>query len=87
MRRTTGPRAAGKVRDVVYPANARLAATLDGLRAEAVSDAGIWRQPQGKALCRAMILHMTDTTLEPEAIHQLGLAEEARITRWVESQQ
>jgi uncharacterized protein (DUF885 family) len=73
-------RAAAKVREVVYPANARLAAALDGLRAEAVSDAGIWRLPQGEALYRAMILHMTDTTLEPEVIHQLGLSEVARIT-------
>jgi uncharacterized protein (DUF885 family) len=73
-------RAADKVREVVYPANARLAAVLDGLRAKAVSDAGIWRLPQGEALYRAMILHMTDTTLEPEAIHQLGLSEVARIT-------
>jgi uncharacterized protein (DUF885 family) len=73
-------RAADKVREVVYPANARLAAALDGLRAEAVSDAGIWRLPQGEALYRAMILHMTDTTLEPEAIHELGLSEVARIT-------
>jgi uncharacterized protein (DUF885 family) len=73
-------RAADKVREVVYPANARLAAALDGLRAEAVSVAGIWRLPQGEALYRAMILHMTDTTLEPEAIHQLGLSEVARIT-------
>jgi len=73
-------RAAEKVREVVYPANARLAAALDGLRAEAVSDAGIWRLPQGEALYRAMILHMTDTTLESEAIHELGLSEVARIT-------
>ena len=68
------------VRDVVYPANARLAARLESLRPEAVSDAGIWRLPDGEALYRAMILHMTDTTLEPLEIHELGLAEVDRIT-------
>jgi uncharacterized protein (DUF885 family) len=73
-------RAAGKVRDVVFPANARLAAKLESLRPEAVADAGIWRLPQGEALYRAMILHMTDTTLSPQHIHELGLAEVARIT-------
>jgi uncharacterized protein (DUF885 family) len=73
-------RAAVKVRDVVFPANARLAAKLDSLREEAVNDAGIWRLPQGEALYQAMILHMTDTTLSPRQIHDLGLAEVARIT-------
>ena len=74
------PEAARRVREVVYPANARLAATLEALRTEAGSDAGIWRLPQGEALYRAMITHMTDTTLEPQAIHDLGLAEVERIT-------
>ncbi len=73
-------RAATLVHDSVLPANARLAAKLQSLRGEAVHDAGIWRLPKGDALYQAMILHMTDTTLTPQQIHDLGLAEVARIT-------
>ena len=68
------------VADVVLPANRRLAAKLETLRAEAVHDAGIWRLPKGPELYQAMILHMTDTTMSPQQIHDLGLAEVARIT-------
>lgn len=73
------------VRDTVFPANARLAAKLESLRREAVSDAGIWRLPSGEELYRAMITHMTDTTLSPQEIHDLGLAEVARITGEMEA--
>lgn len=68
------------VADVVLPANRRLAAKLETLRAEAAHDAGIWRLPKGPELYQAMILHMTDTTMSPQQIHDLGLAEVARIT-------
>ncbi|MBL8703956.1 MAG: DUF885 domain-containing protein [Rhodospirillales bacterium] len=73
-------RAATLVKDSVLPANQRLAAKLQALRAEATHDAGIWRLPQGEALYQAMILHMTDTTRTPQEIHDIGLAEVARIT-------
>lgn len=78
-------RAAAKVREVVFPANARLAAKLASLREEAVADAGIWRLPQGAALYQAMILHMTDTTRSPQQIHDIGLAEVTRITAEMEA--
>ena len=72
-------RAAALVADGVLPANARLAAKLQSMRAGASDEPGIWRLPQGDALYQAMILHMTDTTLSPRQIHDLGLAEVARI--------
>jgi hypothetical protein len=72
-------RAAALVADGVLPANARLAAKLQSMRAGASDEPGIWRLPQGEALYQAMILHMTDTTLSPRQIHDLGLAEVARI--------
>ena len=72
-------RAAALVADGVLPANARLAAKLQSLRAGASDEPGIWRLPQGDALYQAMILHMTDTTLSPRQIHDLGLSEVARI--------
>ena len=72
-------RATALVADGVLPANARLAAKLQSMRAGASDEPGIWRLPQGDALYQAMILHMTDTTLSPRQIHDLGLAEVARI--------
>jgi len=74
-------RATVLVRDSVFPANARLVAMLESQRAGASAEAGIWRLPQGEALYQAMILHMTDTRRTPREIHDLGLAEVARITR------
>ena len=72
-------RASALVTNGVLPANARLAAKLQSMRAGASDVPGIWRLPKGDALYQAMILHMTDTTLSPRQIHDLGLAEVARI--------
>ncbi len=71
--------AARLVGDVVFPANRRLAEVLRSLLPAASPHAGIWRLPRGAELYRALIVHMTDTTLGPEEIHALGLAEVARI--------
>jgi len=43
------------------------------------SEAGLWALPNGDALYRFRIRQQTTTNLEPEAIHQLGLKEVARI--------
>ena len=64
----------------VYPANRRLVAALKVLRDDAGSEAGVWRLPNGGTFYRAMITHMTDTTMDPREIHQIGLAEVGRIT-------
>ncbi len=64
----------------VYPANKRLVAALKDLRKDAGSEAGVWRLPNGEAFYRAMIRHMTDTTMDPREIHEIGLAEVKRIT-------
>lgn len=40
---------------------------------------GVWRLPQGDAFYRARIRHWTTLDLEPEALHQTGLDEVARI--------
>lgn len=72
-------RAAEAVINVVYPAYSRVGAYLAEIRPNAPHDAGIWRLPEGEALYRAMIRHMTDTDLTPDEIHQIGLDEVARI--------
>ena len=43
------------------------------------TDFGIWALPNGDALYRFWVRSQTTTTMDPEAIHQLGLKEVARI--------
>ena len=43
------------------------------------TDFGIWALPNGDELYRFAILQQTTTSMDPEAIHQLGLKEVARI--------
>lgn len=74
---------AAKARDLlaneVYPAYRRIGAYLREILPGAVHDAGVWRLPNGEALYRAMILHMTDTEMSPEELHRIGLEEVGRI--------
>jgi uncharacterized protein (DUF885 family) len=67
------------VNEQVYPATRRLIDALVAVRPMASHEAGIGRLPNGEALYRAMITQMTDTTLSPEEIHAIGLAEVERI--------
>ena len=62
-----------------YPAIEALTVTLKELRKDASPDVGMFRLPNGEALYTAMIRHMTDTNMDAETIHQLGLDEVARI--------
>jgi uncharacterized protein (DUF885 family) len=64
----------------VLPAFRRVSAYLGEIAPQAPHDAGVWRLPNGPALYRAMVRHMTDSDLDPEEVHRIGLAEVARIT-------
>ena len=64
----------------VLPAYRRISAYLVEIAPRAPHDAGIWRLPNGAALYKAMIRHMTESDLDPEEVHRTGLAEVARIT-------
>lgn len=64
-----------------YPANQKLIDALTALKPFAKHDAGISQLPNGKALYQAMITHLSDTRLTPKQVHELGLAEVARITK------
>ncbi len=66
--------------DEVLPAYRRIDAYLEELEPNAPHEAGVWRLPQGEALYAAMVRHMTDSDLDPAAVHQTGLDEVARIT-------
>jgi uncharacterized protein (DUF885 family) len=64
---------------VVYPAYERLAAALKALLPRASHEAGLWARPNGEAAYQALIRLHADSTLTPQEIHDLGLAEVARI--------
>ena len=64
----------------VLPAYRRISTYLAEIEPEAPHDAGLWRLPNGEALYKAMIRHMTDSDLDPDEVHQIGLDEVARIS-------
>ena len=64
----------------VLPAYRRISAYLAQIEASAPHDTGLSRLPNGAALYKAMIRHMTDSDLDPEAVHQTGLNEVTRIS-------
>ena len=73
--------AATLVETSVYPAYARLAAALDGLREQAGSDAGIWRLgDQGTAFYQLALNSYGGGGMTGEEIHTLGLSEVERIS-------
>jgi uncharacterized protein (DUF885 family) len=68
------------VKTSVYPAYERMRDALIAERpkAEATAD-GVGRLPEGAAFYQAMLERFTTTRYTPEQVHQLGLAEVARI--------
>jgi len=68
------------VRDSVYPAYERMRAALIAERPKAEGTAdGVGRLADGAAFYQAMLKQFTTTDYTPEQVHQLGLAEVARI--------
>lgn len=73
---------AAAIRDEIYPAYRRLRAFLnDSYLPAARAEPGISAMKGGAALYRRQIEQQTTLALDPEAVHQLGLAEVARIQR------
>jgi uncharacterized protein (DUF885 family) len=69
----------------VLPAYRRVSAYLTEIEPRAPHDAGLWRLPNGAALYQAMIRHMTDSDLDAETVHQIGLDEVKRISGEMDS--
>lgn len=68
------------VKTGVYPAYERMREALIGQRPRAAETAdGVGRLPDGAAFYRAMLKQFTTTDDSPEQLHELGLAEVARI--------
>ncbi|BCW90332.1 hypothetical protein sos41_35000 [Alphaproteobacteria bacterium SO-S41] len=68
------------IKDVVYPAYQRLTETLKELLPQTKPEAGIWARPQGDQFYAIALRQMTTTELTPQQVHDIGLAEVARIT-------
>jgi len=67
------------VEDQVIPAYEQMIALFEGMLTSADSNAGIWRIPEGEAIYRAALRSSTTTDLSADEIHNIGLAEVARI--------
>ena len=63
------------------PALEKQLAALTALRAKATPDAGVWKLPRGEAYYAWSLRCGTSTSLDAEAIHQLGLGQVADIER------
>jgi uncharacterized protein (DUF885 family) len=70
-------RAAQIVRRAIYPALDRQLAALDAVRPQARPEPGIWRIPDGEQFYADALAFHTTTTLTPDEVHRLGLAQVA----------
>ncbi len=64
----------------VRPALDRQIALLQGLRAKAPHDAGVWRLPKGGEYYAQSLAQATTTALSPAEVHQLGLETVAKLS-------
>ena len=67
--------------DKLYPAFADIKETMVKLKTKAPTDDGIWAQPNGAEFYKHEILYLADSNLSPDKIHDIGLAEVARISK------
>lgn len=79
-------RVAEAVETNVYPAYARLAAALEGLKAQSGNDAGIWTMgEEGAAFYAHRLAAYGAGGMTAEDVHELGLAEVARINEQMDA--
>lgn len=71
--------ASAALTQAVGPAYQRLITTLTDQQSRAGTDDGIWRFPQGAEEYQALLKYYTTTDLTPDQVHELGLAQVARI--------
>lgn len=77
---TYAARAEQIVTNTVFPALDRQIALLEQLRGRATDRAGVWGLPQGADYYAAACRNATTTTMTPQEIHDLGLAQVAEIS-------
>lgn len=71
--------ARGALIDHVYPAYSNMITWVSEDQANANTDDGAWKLPDGDAYYRDRLVQMTTTDMTADEIHQLGLAEMDRI--------
>lgn len=64
----------------IYPALQRQRDAVQGQRARAVHDAGVWRLPEGPDYYAYGLRYATTTTMSADEIHQLGLDQIAELS-------
>ena len=67
------------VKTDVYPAYAKLVAHFEALLPKADGNYGAWHLPNGDAYYEWCVRDQTTTAMKPDQIHEIGLAEVARI--------
>ncbi len=72
-------RVEGTIATRVYPAYQKLIDYWTARLPKTTTDDGVWKLPDGDAYYAHMLRQYTTTTLDPVAIHNLGLAEVTRI--------
>ena len=72
-------RCARAIDNGVLPAYRKLIAFFDGQLARATTDDGVWKLPDGDAYYAWRLRNQTTTNMTPQEVHDLGLAEVARI--------
>jgi uncharacterized protein (DUF885 family) len=73
-------RATAAFRQAVVPALGRQIVALEGLRPKAVSEAGVWRLPDGEAYYKSAVRSNTTASIVVPELHRLGLQQVADIT-------
>ncbi|WP_184116611.1 DUF885 family protein [Sphingomonas abaci] len=73
-------RASAIVADKVYPALDRQIALVETLKPTTRAGDGIWRIPQGDAVYAMALAQATTTSMTPDEVHRLGLAQVAEIS-------
>ena len=73
------------VTESVLPAYRELIADFEGLQAKATANNGVWALPDGDKFYAWCVRNHTTTDYTPEQLHELGLAEVARIEAEMEA--
>ena len=83
--RRWGQKIKSAIESEVFPAYQKLHAYLTDQMQRAEEDAGIWKLPDGQAYYNFLLRNHTTLEMDAEAIHQLGLAEVARLNDQIRS--
>ncbi len=70
---------AREINETVFPAYRELIAYFEQLGEKATTNHGVWKLPDGDAYYAHQLRNYTTTKMTPDEIHQLGIADVARI--------